>query len=402
MRSHGICQRRRNDGHHGYRVLRHGAFLNAACADIIQQQHAHLVAGNQLIAAVRAAHGDAHTVGVRVGGEHQVGINLFGELQPVFQRLENLGVGVRAGGEVSVRIFLLGDDRDVGDAHVMQDVRHRDEAGSVERGVDQLQSGGLCKARAHLPCLNGLIESLFAVIADEADQALFHAFCKGDAFCTCQHIRLLDFTVDNGGCVIGHLAAVRPVGLVAVVFCRVVGSRYHDARIAVIIPCRKRKGGNRHQGIVDSYFDSVGSQHACRLFGKDIAFQPAVVGDGHRLAAALGQNPVGKPLGRLAHHPDIHAVCACTERSAQSGRSELQGNRKAVFDLILVVLDFQQLRQKIGILQVMGQPAFVFFSDHRCSPFLKCVLVFCKIIILWFPLLHKLFCEPFTAKKRKF
>ena len=138
----------------------------------------------------------------------------------------------------------------------------------------------------------------------------------------------------------------------------------------------KRRNG--HQGVIDSHVDAIGGQHACGFLGKDIAFQSAVIGNGNRLAAALREYPVGKALGCLAHYPDVHPVGACTECSAQTGGTELQGNRKTVFNLILIVPDFQQLRQKIGILQVMGQPAFVFFSDHHLSPFLVVIYCFCQ------------------------
>ena len=260
----------------------------------------------------------------------------------------------------------------------MQHMRYRDKASPVERGVDQLQPGGLCKAGAHLPCLNCFIEGLFAVISDEADQTLFHAFRKRNAFGTRQHVRLLNLAVNNGSGIVRHLAAVRAVGLVAVVLCRVVRSRYHDAGVALIISCREGKRWNGHQGVIDSYVDAIGGQHACGFLGKDIALQPAVIGNGNRLAAALCEYPVGKALGCLAHYPDVHPVGACTECSAQTGGTELQGNRKTVFNLILIVPDFQQLRQKIGILQVMGQPAFVFFSDHHLSPFLVVIYCFCQ------------------------
>ena len=175
---------------------------------------------------------------------------------------------------------------------------------------------------------------------------------------------------------------------------RVVRGGYHDAGIAFIISCCKGKRRNGHQGVIDSHVDAIGGQHACGFLGKDIAFQPAVIGqhacgflgkdialqpavigNGNRLAAALCEYPVSKPLGCLAYYPDVHPVGAGTECSAQTGGTELQGNRKTVFNLILVVPDFQQLRQQIGILQVVGQPAFVFFSDHHLSPFLVVIFV---------------------------
>ena len=64
MGSDRIGQRGRDDGLAHDRVLGHGALFDAARADVVEQQHADLVAGQQLIAAVLALDGDADAVGV--------------------------------------------------------------------------------------------------------------------------------------------------------------------------------------------------------------------------------------------------------------------------------------------------------------------------------------------------
>ena len=68
MLSDLVSQRRGDDrlAHDG--VLGHRALLNAARADVVEQQNADLVAGEQLIAAVLALDGDADAVRVGVGG----------------------------------------------------------------------------------------------------------------------------------------------------------------------------------------------------------------------------------------------------------------------------------------------------------------------------------------------
>ena len=203
----GVSKRGGHDGHDGHGILRHGALFDAARADVVQEQRAHLVAGHQLVAAVRAAHGNAHAVGVGVGGEHEIGTRLLGELKAVLEGLEDLGVGIGSGGEVAVGVLLLRHDGDVGDAHVAEDLGHGDKAGAVERGVDQLQAGGAGQTRAHLAGFNGFIEGLLAVVADELDETFFHALGKGDALGAGEDVGLLDLVIDDGGGVIGHLAA---------------------------------------------------------------------------------------------------------------------------------------------------------------------------------------------------
>ena len=147
---------------------------------------------------------------------------------------------------------------------------HGHKAGAVQRAVHQLQAGSLAQTRAHLTCLNGIVQRLFAVVAHKADHAVLHALGKGDVLCTGEHIGLLDLIIDDGGGVIGHLAAVRAVGLVAVVLGRVVGSGDHDTGVAVIVTGSKAQRGHRHQGIIDAHLDTVGCQNASGGLGKDI------------------------------------------------------------------------------------------------------------------------------------
>ena len=364
MGGDGIGQRGGDDGLDGDGIFRHGTLLDAACADVIQQQSAHLVAGDQLIAAVRTLHGDTHAVSVGVGGQHQVGAGLGGEVEAQLQSLEDLGVGVGAGGEVAVGVLLLRHDGDIGDAHVVQNVGDRHQTRTVQRAVDQLQAGGLAQARAHLTCLDGGVEGVLAVVAHKADEALLDAFGKGDVLCAGQDIGLLDLVVDDGGGVIGHLAAVGAVGLVAVVLGGVMRSGDHDARIALIVTGGKAQGRDRHQSIINAHLDAVCGQNAGGSLGKDVALQAAVVADGHGLAAALGLDPVCQALGGLTHDVDVHAVGASAQHAAQAGGAELQCNGKAVLDLVVVSLDLGQLRLQICVLQIRCQPALILILIH--------------------------------------
>ena len=62
------------------RVGRHLTVLDALAANIIQQQHTGLIAGQQLVLPCLVLDGDTHTVTVGVGRQQQVGITLFGIL----------------------------------------------------------------------------------------------------------------------------------------------------------------------------------------------------------------------------------------------------------------------------------------------------------------------------------
>ena len=372
MCGNGIGQRSGYDGLDGHRVFGHGALLDAACADVIQQQSAHLVAGYQLIAAIRALHGNAHAVGIGVGGQHQIGTSLGCQLQTQLQSLENFGVRVGAGGKVAVGVLLLGHDGDIGDAHIVQHVGDRHQTGTIQRAVHQLQAGSLAQARAHLTGLNGIIQCLLAVVAHKADQALLHALGKGYVLCTGQHIRLLDLIVYDGSSIIGHLAAIRAVGLVAVVLGRVVRSRDHDTSIALVVTGSKAQCRHRHQSIVNAHLDTVCRQNACGGLGKDIALQAAVVADRHSLAAALSLDPVCQTLRGLTHNIDIHTVGASAQNAAQTSGAKLQSHSKAVLDLVVISLDLGQLRLQISVFQLCSHPALIFIQIHLAH------LTFCK------------------------
>lgn len=76
--------------------------LGAHLADVVEQQNAHLVTGQQrVIVAVGAS--NAHAVGIRVGCEQQVGLDLLAQVDALLHGLADLGVGIRAGREVAVR-----------------------------------------------------------------------------------------------------------------------------------------------------------------------------------------------------------------------------------------------------------------------------------------------------------
>ena len=365
MLSDLVSQRRGDDGlaHDG--VLGHRALLNAARADVVEQQNADLVAGEQLIAAVLALDGDADAVRVGVGGQHQVSAGLLGQLQTQAQRLEDLGVGIRAGREVAVRVLLLGHNGDVGDADVAQNMGDGHKAGAVQRAVDELQTGGLADARADGACLNGGIQRVDAVVTDVLDQALGHAVLKGDQLGAGQDIGFLNFGVDDVGGLVGHLAAVRAVGLVAVVLGGVVAGRDHDTGVAVVIAGRKAQRGHGHKGAVDADLDAVGGQHLGSGPGEQVALDAAVIADGNGLAAALGLDPVGKALGRLTDNVNIHTVGACTDDAAQARCTELQGHSKTVLNGGIVTLDAFQLGLEVSVVQLCSEPTLIHILIHK-------------------------------------
>ena len=68
MAGDSVRQRGGDDGLDGDGIHGHGALLNPAGTDVVEEQGAHLVAADQLIGSVGTAHGDSHALGVVVRG----------------------------------------------------------------------------------------------------------------------------------------------------------------------------------------------------------------------------------------------------------------------------------------------------------------------------------------------
>ena len=368
MRGHNVRQRRGDDGFNAHRGFGHGAVLGAALADIIQQQHAHLVAGKQLIAAVLTAHGNAHAVGVRVGGKHQIRAGFFRQRKAQGQRLTNLGVGIRASGEITVRILLLGHNGDIRNADIPQHAGDRHEARTVQRRIHQLQPRGFAQTRANALGLDVLIQRLHGVLADVLDAALLQRRVEIRQSDARKNIGGLHLGIDRVGGFAGHLAAVRPVGLITVVFGRVVAGRHHDAGVAVQMARSKAERRNGHQLLVKIRLDAVACQHARGLPRKHVAFDAAVVGDGDAFFAALLVQIICQTLRGLAHHIDVHAVRARTQHAAQARGAELQLHRETVLYLCVNALNAEQLGLQVLILQFGGKPPFIFLLIHQYAP----------------------------------
>ena len=364
MLRHKVRERRGDDGLAGDRFLGHGALLDRAGADVVEEQDAHLVAGDELIGAVRALHGDADAVGVGVRGEEQVRADFLREVDAHFHGGVDLGVRVRAGGEVAVRVLLLRNDGDVGDADVLQNGGDRDEAGAVQRGVDEFQAGVFRKTRADLMGLDRVEEGSLAAVADELDEALGNACREGDVLRAGEDVGLLDAVIDDGDRVIGHLTAVGTVRFVAVVLGGVVGRGDHDARVAVVVAGGEAQRRDRVQGVVDADFDAVGGEDAGSSFREVPALETGVIGDGDRLRAALGLDPVGDALGGLADDPDVHAVGAGAQRAAKARGTELERDGEAVRNGVFIALDLQQFGLEVEVLELGFQPAFIFIHVH--------------------------------------
>ena len=360
----------RGDGDLGLGVL---AALLGHLDEPVHQQDAHLVAGQQHVLAV-VRDGGAHAVGIGVGGDHEVGLDLVGQLQRQLEGLAELGVGVLAGREVAVRVLLLGHDLDVVDADLLEDTGHALHARAVERGVDDLVALRRLEA-GDGDLLHVLDEGVQDLLRRPLDQALLQAFLKAHHLGAAEDRRLGDGGRDLVGGLVGDLAAVVVVDLVAVVLRRVVGGGQHDARGGVQVAHREGQRGHRLDARVHVDVDAVGGQHAGGHLLEVLALETAVARERQRRVVVVGVEVVGHALRRLGDDVDVHTVGADAQRAAQARRAEFQITIKSVVKLLLLAGGHQlvELGLEVRVLDVCG-PQLYLGSDFfvHTNPFRSC------------------------------
>ena len=256
--------------------------LDALAANVVQQQHTRLVAGQQLVLPCLVLDSNAHTVAVGVSCQQQVGVALLGILHAQCHSLFDLRVGIRAGREVSVRLLLFLNHGDVGVAHLLQSAGHRLQASAVQRAVHNGHILIDLFAKQSRLALDLLHECGIDLVRDVLDAAVCHTCFKVAGLDVGKNVQLLDLGKDFCSGLSGNLATVRAIDLVAVVLAGIVGGRHHDTCGGVQIAGRKGHGRNRHQNRPDVDLDTISRKHPGGDFCKHIALDTAVVTNGHR------------------------------------------------------------------------------------------------------------------------
>ena len=326
------------DGGHGNLVGEVLATLGAHLADVVEEHDTHLVAGDELVVIARLA-GNANAVGIGVGREQQVGMHLLAHVDALLHGLANLGVGVRAGGEVPVGVGLFGHHGDIGHAGALEHGRHRDEAGTVERRVHQLE-----RSLGHLLVRevgDGLGEHRVVVghehgVVDPVDDAVLGGLLKVGGLHAVEGVGLGDGGGDGRSSLARDLATVGTIGLVAVVGSRVVGGRHADTARAVQVAGGPRERGNRRDLGVDVGLHAVGSQNGGRHAHEEVALVAAIARDGNARVLEVFHQVVRKALRGATDGVDVHAVGARAQRAAQAGGAELKVLEEGIGDGVLV------------------------------------------------------------------
>ena len=361
--------------------------------EIIQQQHAGLVAGDGDEPTGVVAHHDAHAVTVGVGAQNKVGADLVRQLDGQIEALGILRVGGVHRGEVAVQHHLLLYAVQVLDAQTPQRLRHQLPATAVERGVDHLE--GIGHLRHGFPVVDHghdvLHEGAVRLLAHDLNEAGLHRLVKVHALDTGEDVDLFQLGGDGVGVLGRQLGAVRPVDLVAVILLGVVAGGDIDARLTAVVADGKAQLRRGTQGLKNADMDAVGGADLRGGVGKEHIVVAAVHADGNALllgVLTLGGDDIGKALGGPADDMDVHLVQTDLHGAAQTGGAELQRAVEAVFDLLFIAGDALQLRVFGGGESVAVEPALVFlFIAHIGTPF--------RVIMYLFLVFHGLGSQQF-------
>ncbi|OJG25599.1 hypothetical protein RR47_GL001648 [Enterococcus columbae DSM 7374 = ATCC 51263] len=365
------------------RVGRHLAVLYTLAANVVQQQHTGLVAGQQLILACLVLDSDAHTVTVGVGCQQQVGIALLGILHAQCHSFLDLRVRVRAGQEVAIRLLLLLDHRDVAVAHLLQGASHRLQTGAIQRAVHDGHILINLFTKQNRLTLDLFHEGGVDLIRDVLDAAVCHACFKITGLDVCKDIQFFNLRQNFRSSLSGDLAAVRTVDLIAVILARVVRSRHHDTCGGVQITGRKRHGRNRHQDRPDIDLNTIGCEHARCHLCKHIALDAAVIADGHRRLCEVLFQIISQTLRSFRYGVDVHPIGACANYATQTTGAKSKITIKSILNFCII--HRFQFSGNICIRSCIHQPSLVFFFNiHNSFTPLKVSLYLCTHPYGWY------------------
>ena len=342
---------------------------------IVQQQHARLVAGNLDVLAGLVLDLDGHAVGVGVRAEDEVGVDFFRQVQRQGEALRRLRVGGLDGGEGPVDDHLLRDAMQVPDAQLAQHIGDLLVPGAVEGGVDHGEGIRHLGDRGLVVDLRQDMgeELVVGLLAHQGDEALLQRRLIGQGLDVVKYVQLFHLGGDGGGVLGRQLGAVGPVDFIAVVLRGVVAGGDVQARSTAVLPHSEGQLRGGAHGLEQAHGDTVARHHFGGGTGELLGVDPAVVADGNALGSkcfALGQDDVGKGLGGVADDVDVHPAQADAHHAPQPGGAELEQGEEAVFDLACVVRKGGQL-----VLLRLGeggavQPAFILFLvGHHTNSF---------------------------------
>ena len=244
IRRNGVCHISGNDGFHHSRVGGHGPCGGAFPQDVFRNEHAgHVSCKRHIFTALCIQRINAQTVGIRIGCHHDIRIFFLSKLQRQRKCLGIFRIGIIQRGKFGIRKLLLRNHIYMLEAQLGKHSSDRLVARAVEGGVYNLDI--ISHFLNHFG-MDDLFFQLYHIsIVDFGADYLVKPCCRGGILIHGLHIGIIgnrlhlidDFLILGRG----HLGAVLPVYLIAVIFRRVMACRYHDSGDATQGAQRKGK-----------------------------------------------------------------------------------------------------------------------------------------------------------------
>ena len=156
----------------------------------------------------------------------------------------------------------------------------------------------------------------------------------GDSFNFCNGIYFVDNALIVG---LNNLGTVVPVGLVAVVLGRIVGSGNYNTSVAAQSSDGIGKLWGGAQAGEQVGFEAIGGKDTGSGLSENVGEPSGIVGYNGRKLSCLGLFGIGldevvcQALGGIVDNPGVHAVCSTTDNASQPTSTEFQILVEAVF-----------------------------------------------------------------------
>ena len=288
-------------------------------------------------------------------------MNLLAEIDALLHGLTDLGVRIRAGREIAVRLLLLGNNRDIGDASALEHRRDGNEAGAVERSVDELKRSAsdlLGRKVGHAAGENGVVITLEARVIDPFDQTLLKSLIEVHGLHAGERIGLGDSLRNCIGGLAGDLAAVGAIGLIAVIRRWVMASGHANATGALKVADGPGERRHRRNLGIHEGSHAVCCKNGSRRLDEQLTFIAAIASNGDRRMLEGRIEVVSESLGRTTDRIDIHTVSARTDSAAKAGSTEGEILEESVGDGILITLLLHRVKLSEELLVLdIGNPS---------------------------------------------
>ena len=350
-------------------VFGHGAGSLASSDDVVQQQSAHLVAGDGQELAVSAANHNADTVSVGVGADDQVGAYLVSQLYAQIETFGVFGVGACYGGEVAVDYHLFSNRVNVLEACTLQSFGNQNVTGAVERSEYDLYISSL----VDFFLVDNLTQSAFqecfvGFLAHNLNHAGSNSFFIVRNLNIVEDVDAVHFCC-NCICVLGgQLCAVFPVYLVAVVFLGVMACSDVNTCNGAILDNHEGQFGSGTQAFGQQRLDAVCCHNASCFTCEHVTVDTAVVCDGNATSNcffAFCLDNVSECLSCMTNNVDVHVTQTGCQSATQTCSTKGQGFEETAFDFLFVVFDSLQFLPFCFAQCGAVQPTLVFFFE--CS-----------------------------------